>query len=592
MTRKLTQEQIINKSIETHGNKYNYSKTIYKNAITKVIIICNKHGEFMQLAYSHISGAGCKKCSIEYISNLHRLSPDKFINKANKIHNNKYDYSKVEYINSQTKIIIICKEHGEFIQKPNEHLRGCGCTKCGKISMINKQSKTQEQFIKEANNIHKNQYDYSKAVYKNSHTKVIIICLIHGEFQQDAQSHLSGTGCMDCFGNRKNTIEQFIKESNIIHINKYDYSKVNYINCDTNIIIICPIHGEFEQTPYSHKNNKHGCVKCGKLLMMEKQKRPLDEFIIYANKIHNNKYDYSKVNYINCDTNIIIICPTHGEFEQRPYVHTNLEHGCSACTGMKRKTNEQFILDSVNKHGNKYDYSLVNYINGKTKVCIICKEHGEFYQIPNSHVRESGCPFCSKNILKTTDDFIKDALLVHDDLYDYSKVNYINSKTNVIIICYKHGEFEQNPNNHLQGKGCSFCHNKTEGIIYNRLFNKYNIIHQFRVDWCKNKRCLPYDFILPEYNIIIECDGGQHFKQVMNWKSPEEQQLLDKYKIKCANDNGHSVIRLLQEDVFKNTYDWVKELDINIQKIINDKIIQNIYMCKNNEYDVYNIEDN
>ncbi len=127
-----------------------------------------------------------------------------------------------------------------------------------------------------------------------------------------------------------------------------------------------------------------------------------------------------------------------------------------------------------------------------------------------------------------------------------------------------------------------------KGIIYNKLINKYNIIHQFRVDWCKNKRCLPYDFILPEYKIIIECDGGQHFKQVMKWKSPEEQQILDKYKMKCANENGHSVIRLLQEDVFEDKYDWLNELNNNIKKIINDKIIQNIYMCKNNEYNIYN----
>jgi very-short-patch-repair endonuclease len=111
-----------------------------------------------------------------------------------------------------------------------------------------------------------------------------------------------------------------------------------------------------------------------------------------------------------------------------------------------------------------------------------------------------------------------------------------------------------------------------------------DIIHQFKVDWCKKKKHLPFDFCIEENQIIIELDGGQHFIQVMNWSSPEEQFKNDKYKEKCANDNGYSIIRLLQIDVFNDKYDWKTELINNIEKIKTDNIIQNIYMCKNNEY--------
>ena len=105
--------------------------------------------------------------------------------------------------------------------------------------------------------------------------------------------------------------------------------------------------------------------------------------------------------------------------------------------------------------------------------------------------------------------------------------------------------------------------------------------------WCKKKSYLPFDFVIPEHNIIIELDGRQHFTQVSNWSSPEEQQINDKYKMDCANKHNYSVIRLLQEDVFYDTYNWLEELNENIKKIIEEKNIQNIYMCKNNEYDIF-----
>ena len=116
--------------------------------------------------------------------------------------------------------------------------------------------------------------------------------------------------------------------------------------------------------------------------------------------------------------------------------------------------------------------------------------------------------------------------------------------------------------------------------------NYPSLQQQFKVDWCKKKTYLPFDFVIPEHNIIIELDGPQHFIQISNWASPEETNINDKYKMESANKNNYSVIRLTQEDVFYDTYDWYNKLKENIEKIKDDKIIQNIYMCKNNEYNV------
>ena len=141
-----------------------------------------------------------------------------------------------------------------------------------------------------------------------------------------------------------------------------------------------------------------------------------------------------------------------------------------------------------------------------------------------------------------------------------------------------------------KGVGCSFCVNKTELILFNKLKEKYNTLKtQYKVDWCKNKKHLPFDFVIEERKIIVELDGKQHFEQIGNWQAPEETRLNDIYKMKCATKNGFSVIRILQKDVYYNKYDWLNELTNNIEKITNDNRVQNIYMCKNKEYKDFDI---
>ena len=152
---------------------------------------------------------------------------DLFINKAKKVHGDKYDYSKVDYVNSQTKVCIICPEHGEFWQTPAEHVRGKSCPLCANIKRGSKKRLTIEEFINKAKKVHGNKYDYSKVEYKNASTKVCIICPEHGEFMQIPMAHINGEGCPKCAGKMLKT-EDIIKKFKQVHGWKYDYSKVEY----------------------------------------------------------------------------------------------------------------------------------------------------------------------------------------------------------------------------------------------------------------------------------------------------------------------------------------------------------------------------
>jgi len=391
-----------------------------------------------------------------------KKTTEEFIAEARKVHGDKYDYSKVEYINALKKICIICPEHGEFWQTPNSHLSGKGCPKCSGII-----KKTTEEFIAEAHKVHGDKYDYSKVEYVNNKTKVCIICPEHGEFWQTPANHLQGQTCLKCSGKSKRTVEDFIAEARKVHGNKYDYSKVKYVNSATKVCIICPEHGEFWQTPSNHLNGVE-CLKCSVIHVHNKQKSTTEDFITKAKEVHGDKYDYSKVNYVNSKTKVCIICSEHGEFWQTPLNHL-YGQGCPKCSGSVKKTTEEFIAEARKVHGDKYDYSKVNYVNKSTKVCIICPEHGEFWQISANHLHGAECPKCSRKGKRTVEDFITEARKIHNNRYDYSKVEYKGSKEKVCVICPEHGEFWQTPNAHLRGAGCPYCFHNTNFLKGDKL---------------------------------------------------------------------------------------------------------------------------
>ena len=196
--KRLTTEEFISRSKEVHGDKYDYSKTVYVNQKTKVCIICPVHGEFWQVPDDHMRGVGCRKCGYVSASSKNRKILVDFINKAKQAHGDKYDYSQSVYINSKTPIKIICPIHGEFMQVPTIHVQGHGCMLCGFDRMKESITSNTEEFIKKARKIHGNKYDYSNVHYINDKTKVEIVCPIHGSFLQTPDCHLSGRGCNQC----------------------------------------------------------------------------------------------------------------------------------------------------------------------------------------------------------------------------------------------------------------------------------------------------------------------------------------------------------------------------------------------------------
>lgn len=301
-----------------------------------------------------------------------------------------------------------------------------------------------------------------------------------------------------------------------------------------------------------------------------------EEFIKRFNEITNNKYDTSKVDYIDSrDNKVCIICHNkdalgeeHGEFFARP---TNLLHGygCPKCGKVYRYNTEEFVELAKHIHGEKYDYSKVDYKTTKDKIEIVChekdengNEHGSFFQTPNKHLQGRGCPLCAKLLRgrerKTFESFVSEAREVHGDKYDYLEFEKFSSKAK--IYCHEkdengeeHGVFWQLPGNHLKGRGCPKCNNSHLEEKVSVILKKHNIQFetQKRFDWLKKWNFLPLDFYIPVYNIAIECQGKQHFECVNfggkmtieeQKKNLETQKKNDLFKKQECEKNGVKLI--------------------------------------------------
>jgi hypothetical protein len=307
------------------------------------------------------------------------------------------------------------------------------------------------------------------------------------------------------------------------------------------------------------------------------------QFITDAIAIHGYKYDYSKIVYVNSYTQIEIIChkldknnKKHGSFWQTPNNHLN-GRGCKLCDKENHGkqnifTTEQFISKANIKHNFRYKYEKTNYKNSKTKITITCLIHGDFEQRPTYHLLgKEGCHKCACNNLKLiNENFVKEIKSIYGDKYDYSKTKYEHSKTKVEIICNKHGSFLKRPWDLLNGSGCPNCNeSKGEAEIAKFLIKSdIKFERQKFIDGCKNKRNLPFDFYLPDYNILIEFDGILHYKPLNIFGMSEEQAIFA--------FNGTS-----NNDLLKNKYCLIHHINLiripywdikNIEKILINKL--------------------
>lgn len=290
-----------------------------------------------------------------------RITTEIFIDRARKIHGDFFDYSEVNYKNAYSSITVICPVHGPFQQRAGAHLRGQGCFKCA----VDAKSLTTEKFIKKAREVHGNKYDYSKVNYKNNHAKVPIICPVHGPFQQYPINHLRGHGCKSCVGLERLTTKEFINRAQKVHGHKFDYSKTIYINAETNVIIICPVHGKFAQMAYNHLTGR-GCLKCALHEKKSKGEKELCQYIksLYSGKILENTRKFIGGKELDIYLpELKLAFEYNGEYwhqfheEKEPGYHKNKRKACKE-NGIKLievwendwKKNNQQIKDLISKH--------------------------------------------------------------------------------------------------------------------------------------------------------------------------------------------------------------------------------------------------
>lgn len=322
---------------------------------------------------------------------------------------------------------------------------------------------------------------------------------------------------------KKITTEEFIERAKKVHGDRYDYSEVNYVDSKTKVKIRCKDHNIIlYQLSGGHLRSKGGCPSCANESMRKSLSKTQDEFIMEAKTIHGNKYNYSSVEYKNAYTKIKIWCPIHKFFYQTPQSH--MFSGCKKCSfesvGKRAsKKTKDVIQEFISIHGNLYDYSETIYTTARRKIKYKCEKHGVIEQKPVHHKRY-GCPKCGYDRLKlTTEEFVKRAKDAHGNTYSYLSTIYIDSTKKVIITCDQHGDFKQLPFMHLRGSGCKKCKDTVGEKCITSLLNQYNIKFEGQAKFpsAKFKNSgypMIFDFYLPDYNLLIEYDGEQHFRAI------------------------------------------------------------------------------
>ena len=452
---------------------------------------------------------------------FYKLNKDIFIERSNKVHNNKYDYSKVEYINQRTKVIITCPIHGDFEQTPKNHMNGQGCPICGDEYAKKYKKGNYEKFIENSIKLFGNIYDfpYIEKEYENRSSKITIVHKECGrKFIKRAGDHLTSlNGGCECYrinnGKIKYSYDELVNDGNKVHNCKYTYPKQDIKYFYDECIITCPIHGEFRQKIYNHIKLGYGCIKCGYNISKLSRKYDIDKVkeIILSNNDKFNDIDVNLDGYISMNSPIEFKCKTCGKYFMRP---------------------------------------LTVFINENSK-----------------------CPHCNKILIsnkrcKTTEDFINDAKLVHGDTYDYSITKYTKSSDYVEIICKEHGKFRIEANSHLQGHGCPlhYCNiSKQESELseyIKSLVGDNNVI-------LNNKQILDsgkeLDIYLPNYNLAFEFNG-------LYWHN--ELNKPNDYHLNKTNECLKQNIRLFHifEDEWLNKSEIIKSMIRNLLHMSNNKI--------------------
>jgi very-short-patch-repair endonuclease len=278
-----------------------------------------------------------------------------------------------------------------------------------------------------------------------------------------------------------------------------------------------------------------------------RKKLTWEEIVDRSKKIHNDKYIYEKQDYKNGASKINFICKIHGEYTQS--IESHLQgRGCAKCSGNSPYTVESLKEKMLKLYNNKYSYNLSNFKNNESKIDIFCKKHGKFTMKVSNHLHGQECKFCS-HCVYTNSKFIELCNRLHNGYYDYSKVDYKNHKSSIVIKCPSHGEFTQNARTHLRGHGCTSCNLSKGEILIEQFLKSSNIKYykQMKLEGCSYKKKLPFDFYLPDINMCIEFDGYQHFSPIKFFGGEEAfnaQKKRDEIKNKYCKENGIKLLRI------------------------------------------------
>lgn len=533
MQPKTTTEQFIKTATEKFGDKYDYTLTEFKGSHHPVTVICKEHGEFSKPARDFLK-RGCSHCG-----GRKPMTTERFLAMSREIYGDTYDYSESVATSLKSRVIIKCKVpgHGSWTPTVENHINGVsGCPLCaGNVKY------TTETFIAKAQDVHQHRYSYEYVKYAGDNkVKVVITCPKHGNFEQSPMAHLAGQGCPTCANKGTINTASVIERSKSVHGDKFDYSETQINKTTDKLKLTCKECGYvFEQRYSTHIFQRSGCPRCaGRIL------QSTEEFIVKAKDVHGDTYDYSQTKYAGTAKHVTIVCKKHGAFEQFAGHHLN-GGVCPSCFRESlTMTTEQYVARARAKHGDKFDYGMIKYTSHKDKITVICKEHGVFEVLPIGFLKtENGCMKCAGNAQLTVEQFVEKARKIHGETYDYSKVEYKNHYEHVTITCKTHGDFNQSPGSHAQGRGCPKCANygpsKAQIEIYEFLSKHTEAILEHKFEGIS----YVYDIYLPEHKLAIEFNG-------LFWHSTRriKDEDRDYAKYKAAMDIGVRTFTIFEDE--------------------------------------------
>ncbi len=373
-------------------------------------------------------------------ANQLKYTTESFIEKLKKKHGDRYDYSEVQYVSSQKKIKICCKEHGVFEQLASQHLQGSDCPTCASNSAVVKRRKTTEFFLEKFKARYGDRFDYSQTKFVSIRDRLLVICREHGPFEIFPYGHLSGNGgCKICSRVEKLTTASFIERAKKLHGDQWDYSKTNYTIAKRDVIVTCKNHGDFEVAPHDHLKIRRG--------------KPIG--------------------------------------------------GCPKCQHESRfLTQEQFISMAKEMHGDRFDYSSTIYKGRKQLVKIICEKHGLFEQIANRHLAGNGCRFCRYSVSKKEIRWLKH-MGVSEDCWQKTltmtsgkryRVDAYDPASNTVYEFngdYWHGnpaKYTRDQLNEINGETFGALFDKTQSRLKDLLENGYGVVSIWENDFKPNKK--------------------------------------------------------------------------------------------------------